>query len=538
MTKDTRIPPRDECVLRPMLDKWADRTPDTVFVVFEDGEQWTYAETRERVRARARALRALGVKQGEHVLVWLPNGAECLVTWFAINYLGAVYVPINTAYRGGVLEHAVSVSDAKLGIVHAELLPRLESLRLSSLATVVSLHGAPSVALPGVALLGADALEGAGDAPLDLEREIEPWDTQCIIFTSGTTGPSKGVMTSYLQLHESGKGFPLANASDRHMVPLPLFHAGSTIPIYLMLKLGASFVLVGAFRTDEFWQVIERTQTTSLILLGVMAGFVVKRPESEAPKRSSLRWVMAVPLDDDGIEFGRRFGVDVATTFNMTEVSCPLVSGANPTLPGSCGGPRAGVEARLVDENDCEVGIGEVGELIVRTDTPWAMNSGYYKNPEATARAWRNGWFHTGDAFRKDAQGNYFFVDRMKDAIRRRGENISSFEVESEVIAHPAIRECAAVAVASEIAEDEVLVAVSLGEGSTLDPAELIDFLRNRMAHFMIPRYVRIMGDLPKTPTQKVQKHLIRKEGITADTWDREAAGIVVRSERLSGAKR
>ncbi|HWS73633.1 MAG TPA: AMP-binding protein [Quisquiliibacterium sp.] len=538
MTRDTRIPPSDECVLRPMLDKWADRTPDKVFVVFEDGEQWTYAETRERVRSRARALRSLGVKQGEHVLVWLPNGPECLVSWFAINYLGAVYVPINTAYRGGVLEHAISVSDARLGIVHAELLPRLESLRLSSLATVVSLHGAPSVALPGITLLGADALAGAPDVSLDLEREIEPWDTQCIIFTSGTTGPSKGVMTSYLQLHESGKGFPLANASDRHMVPLPLFHAGSTIPIYLMLELGASFVLVSAFRTDEFWQVIERTGTTSLILLGVMAGFVVKRPAAEDPKASPLRWVMAVPLDDDGIEFGRRFKVDVATTFNMTEVSCPLVSGINPTLPGSCGGPRAGVEARLVDENDCEVAVGEIGELIVRTDTPWAMNSGYYKSPEATARAWRNGWFHTGDAFRKDAQGNYFFVDRMKDAIRRRGENISSFEVESEVIAHPAIRECAAVAVASEIAEDEVLVAVSLGEGSTLDPAELIGFLRDRMAHFMIPRYVRIMDELPKTPTQKVQKHLIRKEGITADTWDREAAGIVVKSERLSGAKR
>ena len=163
------------------------------------------------------------------------------------------------------------------------------------------------------------------------------------------------------------------------------------------------------------------------------------------------------------------------------------------------------------------------------------MNSGYYRNPEATARAWRNGWFHTGDAFRRDEAGNFFFVDRMKDAIRRRGENISSFEVESEVLAHPAVREAAAVAVPSEVAEDEVLVAVSLGEGRTLDPAELIGFLRERMAHFMVPRYVRVMDDLPKTPTQKVQKHLIRSAGVTADTWDREAAGVVVRRDRLSG---
>jgi crotonobetaine/carnitine-CoA ligase len=400
---------------------------------------------------------------------------------------------------------------------------------------VVCLHGTPSLELPGVTLRDAGALVGPEDLTLALEREISPWDTQCIIFTSGTTGPSKGVMTSYLQLHESGKGFPLATADDRHMVPLPLFHAGSTIPIYLMLKLGASFVLVGAFRTDEFWQVIERTGTTSLILLGVMAGFVVKRPPAEDPKHSTLRWAMAVPLDEDGITFGRRFGVDITTTFNMTEVSCPLVSGVNPALAGSCGGPRPGVEVRLVDADDCEVPVGEVGELIVRTDTPWAMNSGYYANPEATARAWRNGWFHTGDAFRRDTDGHYFFVDRMKDAIRRRGENISSFEVESEVIAHPAIREAAAVAVPSEIAEDEVLVAVSLGEGRTLDPAELIDFLRPRLAHFMIPRYVRILDELPKTPTLKVQKHLIRSAGVTPDTWDREAAGIVVRREKLGG---
>jgi crotonobetaine/carnitine-CoA ligase len=161
------------------------------------------------------------------------------------------------------------------------------------------------------------------------------------------------------------------------------------------------------------------------------------------------------------------------------------------------------------------------------------MNHGYHKNPEATARAWRNGWFHTGDAFRVDADGNYFFVDRMKDAIRRRGENISSFEVETEVCAHPAVKEAAAVAVASEHAEDEVLIAVSLADGASLDPAELIHFLVPRMAHFMVPRYVRIVPELPKTPTQKVQKHLLRSDGITADTWDREKAGIRIRREKI-----
>jgi len=537
MTTDPRIPPREDCVLRYMLDHWAERTPDKVFVIFESGEQYTYGQFRDKVRARARGLRALGVRQGEHVMVWLPNGPEIFTTWFAINYLGAVYVPLNTAYRGGVLEHVIAVSDAKLGIVHAELAERMQSIGLSSLKTVVTLHGEPQVALPGVELLGASVLDMAGNDAVEPEREIRPWDTQCIIYTSGTTGPSKGVMTSYLQLRESGRGFLPANGDDRHLVALPLFHAGSTIPIYLMLRLGGSVVLVTVFNTEQFWSTIKRTQTTSLILLGVMAGFVVKRPATGDEKDHPLKWVSAVPLDEDGIAFGKRFGVDVFTAFNMTEISCPLVSGINPQSVGSCGTPREGVDARLVDENDCEVGVGEIGELILRTDTPWAMNSGYYKAPEATAKAWRNGWFHTGDAFRRNAAGEFFFVDRMKDAIRRRGENISSFEVEAEVTAHPAIREAAAVAVPSEIAEDEVLVAVSLREGQTLDPAELIGFLRDRMAHFMIPRYVRVLDDLPKTPTQKIQKHVIRSAGVTADTWDREAAGIVIKRDRLSDGR-
>ena len=210
-----------------------------------------------------------------------------------------------------------------------------------------------------------------------------------------------------------------------------------------------------------------------------------------------------------------------------------IVSGLNPTPLGTCGKVRAGIEARVVDENDCEVASGEIGELMVRADRPWSMNSGYFGNPEATARAWRNGWFHTGDAFRRDADGNFFFVDRMKDAIRRRGENISSFEVEAEVGSHPSVQECAVVAVPSELGEDEVLVALVAQPGVEIDPKQLIEYLIPRMAHFMVPRYVRIVLELPKTPTQKVQKHLIRGEGVTADTWDRERAGIVIRRQKI-----
>ena len=217
----------------------------------------------------------------------------------------------------------------------------------------------------------------------------------------------------------------------------------------------------------------------------------------------------------------------------MTEISSPIVSDPNPTKRGTCGKKRDGVDVRLVDENDCEVAVGEVGEMLVRTDRPWGMNSGYYKNAEATAEAWRNGWFHTGDCFRRDEDGYYYFVDRRKDAIRRRGENISSFEVEAEVVAFPAVREAAAYGVPSEFSEDDVMIAVAPVSGQTIDPVALTEFLAERMAYFMVPRYIRVLDELPKTPSAKVQKHLLRGEAITDDTWDREAAGIRIKREAL-----
>ena len=268
-----------------------------------------------------------------------------------------------------------------------------------------------------------------------------------------------------------------------------------------------------------------------------MGGFLLKRPPAPDDKDHPLKTCTYVPLNETAPQFHARFGTDIYTHFNMTEISMPIVTGANPTALGSAGRPRPGVDVRIVDENDCELPVDAVGELVVRTDCPWATSHGYAGNPAATAAAWRNGWFHTGDGFRRDAEGNFYFVDRLKDAIRRRGENISSFEVESEVLAFPPIREAAAIAVRSEIAEDEVCAVVAIREGEKFDPAALIAFLRPRMAHFMVPRYVRVVDALPRTPTSKIEKVKLRAEGLTTDTWDREAAGIVIKREKI-GAKR
>jgi crotonobetaine/carnitine-CoA ligase len=320
---------------------------------------------------------------------------------------------------------------------------------------------------------------------------------------------------------------------DRYMINLPLFHMGGTALAFCMMTHHASISMVESFNTDRFWPAIRETGTTAVFLLGVMATFVEARPPAPDDRDHPLRFVHMVPIVDDIHRFSDRFGVDVYTVYNMTEISTPIASGPNPGIPGTCGRMREGVEVRLLDENDCEVVVGHVGEFCVRTDAPWAMNHGYYKNPEATARAWRNGWFHTGDAGMRDADGNFFFVDRIKDAIRRRGENISSLEVEIEITAHPVIREAAVIPVPSDLAEDEVMAVVSVAPGETLDPVELLEFLQPRMAHFMIPRFLRIVDDLPKTPTAKVQKHLLRDEGVTDDTWDRETAGIRTKRDRI-----
>ncbi|MFM7066247.1 MAG: AMP-binding protein [Gammaproteobacteria bacterium] len=535
---DPRVPPRETCVVRYLIDRWAESRADQVYAVFDGGATLTYAQLRERVIAVAVGLQAQGVRAGDHVLAWQPNTPDMLLTFFAINYLGAVYVPINTAYRGNLLEHVVENSDAEVAVVHADLVSRLQGIRLARLQRLVVTGTADGERAPADAVLPwvtFESLRGTAAELLPLERPIEPWHTQSVIYTSGTTGPSKGVLSSYLHMYTNPgpEAWPCITGDDRFLVNMPMFHIGGLGLSFAMLARGGSIVLPERFSTDRFWPLVRETEATAVFLLGVMATFLLKAPPSPDDRNHRVTKAYIVPLAEGSAEFHRRFGPDVYTIFNMTEISSPITSGPNPAVSGTCGQARAGVDVRLVDENDCEVPVGAVGEMILRTDRPWGMNHGYHKNAEATARAWRNGWFHTGDAFRRDAAGNYFFVDRMKDAIRRRGENISSFEVEVEVVAFPAIREAAAIAVPSELGEDEVMVVVAPAPGQSIDPAALLAFLRERLAYFMIPRYVRILPELPKTPTAKVLKAELRAQGVTPDTWDREAAGISIRRDRI-----
>ncbi|HKX55551.1 MAG TPA: AMP-binding protein, partial [Xanthomonadales bacterium] len=339
----------------------------------------------------------------------------------------------------------------------------------------------------------------------------------------------KAVLCTYVQTWVGGAmAMDYFGPDDRLLANLPLFHVSGAGAVMDRLTKSGTCVLYDGFRPDSFWDTVRRFRITGCCLVGAMTQFLLKQPPSERDRDHTLRAVITVPWNQDSLDVAERYGLEMYTAFNMTEIATPIRSVANAPRLGTCGKPRPGIEARIVDEHDLELPHGEVGELILRSSRPWEITQGYYRNPQATCDAWRNGWFHTGDAFRRDEEGYFYFVDRMKDAIRRRGENISSFEVESEATAHAAVREAAAIPVPSELGEDEVMLVISLTPGHAITPLELLQFMAPRMAHFMLPRYIRTLPELPKTPTAKIEKHRLRAEGVTSDTWDREVAGIKV----------
>jgi crotonobetaine/carnitine-CoA ligase len=516
-----------------LLDRHAAERPDATAIVYVDGPRWSWAELRARVHAHAAALQALGVSQDERVLSWLPNGPLAVLNFLALGELGAVSVAINTAYRGGVLAHALKNSGARLMIAHGALIERLADVERGALGRIVVV-GDERPALSGIALLDRDVLEGDADALDPPARPIAPTDVLAVIYTSGTTGPAKGVLSSHRHLQAAALGFRNVGPDDRSLNMLPMFHVGGPLSLHWALVHGGSVVFAESFRTSTFWPIVREHEVTTTGLLGAMAQFLLDQPPSPDDRDHGLRSVIIAPFDEAALRFGARFGVDVYTEFNMTELAVPLWAGPNPTALGACGKPAPGCALKIVDDEGAERPDGEIGELVVGMDDPATIARGYLDDLEATAATWRPDGFHTGDLFRRDSEDNYFFVDRKKDSIRRRGENISSFEVESALLLHPGVREAAVVAAPGAGGEDEVL-AVIVAEAGGLDPAALLDFLRPRLAHFMIPRYVRQVDALPRTPTHKVEKHALRAEGVTSETWDREAAGMVVKRDTLEG---
>ena len=530
-------PPRaEQCVIPRLIDRHAAKTPDKVFVRFETGETWTWAQTRDRARATAAALQARGVAKGDIVAAWAPNSAALMQAWFGANYAGAALAPINTSFRGRLLEHAIAKCQARLLIIHPDLVERLEGLSLGQIERLILTGEAATAVDLAIPVEPASALQG--DASAYAEVASQPWDTPVIIFTSGTTGPSKAVVTSYVQEWTTARvTYGYMNAEDRMLVNLPMFHVGGIAAITSAVACGGSVALFEAFDTRRFWDIVRETESTVCSgLIGALTTFLIKEPPRPDDADNPLRMVTLSPINEDTVALAARFGFDYISGFNMTEVSGPLICVVNEKVMRSCGRARIGMQCRIVDAHDNEVPHGQAGELIIRSDNPWTLFSGYLGDPEATAAAWRNGWFHTGDLMRRDEEGCFFFIDRKKDAIRRRGENMSSLEIEIEVNAHPDVREVAAYGVDLPGGEQEVMVAVAPVPGATIDAQALVEWLIPRMTHFMVPRYVRIETELPKTPTNKIMKTGLRAEGVTLDTFDRESAGLRVLRQKLTVA--
>lgn len=508
-----------------LLQRNAQCWPDLTVLKFDSGESYTCQTLLEAVRAMAANLHDLGVRQNEYVLCWLSNGPFSVLLYLALNYLGAIAVPFNTAYRGNLLAHVLKNSAATRMVADGRLIERLHDIDTAQLKTLI-IEGDERLDNSSLEQTSAAILRQASCAELPA-LEISAHDTAAVIYTSGTTGPSKGVLCSYQHLYTSTIEFRHVGPGDTNLVALPMYHVGGILGLWFALVHGGCAAFVERFSTSKFWPTVKTLEVTSVGLLGAMVQYLMAQPASPQDKNHPVKRAVIAPFGDDALAFGERFGIEVHTEFNMTELSVPLWGGPNPTARGTCGTPRQGVELKLVDARGNEVAPGEIGELLVHSDDPWSISHGYLNNPQASTEALRDGWFYTGDLFTRDKNDNYFFVDRAKDAIRRRGENISSFEVEEELLTHATIKEAAVVGVAGDGGEEEILAILVSKDNCPFDIPALTEFLSKRLAHFMVPRYFRFVDELPRTPTQKVEKHVLRKIGLTADTQDREALGIL-----------
>lgn len=517
---------------------FAATTPDVVALQHVDGTARTYAELDAGARTWADALRRLDVQAGTHVATMLTNRFEAHHTMVAVGWLRAIEVPLNTAYVAKMLHYALDLADATVLVTEAQfvervldVLPDLPLLR--TIIVVDSTDVAAERARTDRAVVdAAQFLDGATPAT-DLVGPAAH-DTACLLFTSGTTGPSKAVITPWAVVHQNWSWVPedTLGAGDGLYCAMPLFHNSGRGAFNFTVGKGGRFVMRDKFSASSFWADVRAHSCRVGALVGPMTAVLWSAEPAPDDADNPLDSVVVGPLIPEMEAFKARFGVRVTTTYGQTEIGCPLSSAWETVPTGSCGKVRTDYpwpDIRLANEFDEPVERGQVGEMLVRTKAPWAMNVGYYKMPRQSAEAWRNGWFHTGDAFVQDADGNFFFQDRMRDTIRRRGENISSFEVENLVVEHPQVLEVAAIAVPAALGEDEVMVALMVRDRATFDPAEFIEFLKARMPRFMVPRYVEVMDDFPRVETSlRVKKTELRARGVTERTWDRDAAGITV----------
>ena len=524
-----RIPPPEATVVAELARQARERG-DAPFLTMAD-EVLSYAEADARSDRMAAGLAASGVRAGDLVAIFMFNSLDMVLATFAIAKLGAASVPINTDYKGELLRYVLQDSRARVAVVDAELADRVIDVLGSGPVLerlVVRSDGAELPAAPiGVQRL-AELGAAAAEPPAPVQGRSS--DLYMVLYTSGTTGPSKGVMIS--------NGHCLAFASDWVTVmefteddvlygPLPLFHGiAYMLGMVATMRAGGHMHLRTRFSASRFWDDVRQTGATVAHVVFSIVPILLSAPPSDRDRDHGVRAVYIGPSKLSQA-FEERFGATVVEVYGQSETGMVTWGAMGSLPPGSCGRPNSErFELRLVDEHDQDVAQGQVGEIIVRPRKPHTMMLGYLNKPEATAETWRNLWHHSGDRGYADEDGWIYFADRAKDCIRRRGENISSYEIELIAGTHPEVEECAAIPVPSDMEEEEVKLCVVRVPGSTLSGEELRAFCVEQMPRFMVPRYVEFLEAFPKTPSQKVEKYKLRqagRDGITDATWDAEA---------------
>jgi crotonobetaine/carnitine-CoA ligase len=528
-----------------LLRSRAQKHPDWPFC-FVGASGFTFGELDRRSDEVAAGFASLGVGKGDRVAILTPNRIEVLELFYGLAKLGAIQVPLNAFLKGAFLRHQLAQSRASMLVVDAEgaaaaepLMEELPELRhlvlLGEAGPSWSSHAAAIHSYNEIAITGA----------LAPGVDVAPSDTMSIVYTSGTTGLPKGCVLSHGYYARSGwtagvHGLGLSS-DDVLYAPLPLFHGGGRMMVLTAALLaGIPVHFDAAFSASAYMRRAAEVDATVVVGIGAMGMAILATAPGPADRAHRVRNMFVAPLSpEQQVRFKERFGIEPWTEcYGQTEcVPLCVAPRTGPRDPAGCGFAAPDLEVVLLDENLQPVPDGEVGEICIRPREPFAMFDGYWDQPEATLAAFNGLWYHTGDAGRKLPSGQFTFVDRKKDAMRRRGENVSSIEVEIAIRTHPKVADVAVHAVPSPATEDDIKACIVIVEGETADPEELFNFFADNLPYYALPRYVEVVDDLPRNAVNRVMKHVLRERPVHDGVWDFEALGLVVsRSQRRATA--
>ncbi|HMV70818.1 MAG TPA: AMP-binding protein [Pseudomonadales bacterium] len=510
----------------------AEQNGDTRFLVF-DRTVYTFHETNVEVNRLAAGLRRLGIGRGDRVVFYMGSAPEVMFLVLAVNKLGAVWVPVNTDYKGEWLQDTINRARARLLVTDEAHAERVAAVADGLAVEQIAILGEPAHLAGSIAF--GELYAGSATEP-DLGG-LGYGDVSSVLWTSGTTGRSKGVMQSHNVWFESafgGDSMYDTRPGDIAYNVMPMYNSGAwATSLFRTLFCGITLAVDPTFSVTAFWDRVRFYGATQAFTIGAMHMFLWAAPGRPDDADNPLRELQAVPMPTEIKEpFARRFGVRVLGQ-GMSQSEALVILRQDPRLrsswpPGCCGNPIEALDVKLMDDAGNKVPVGEAGELWVRPRRPFVIFNGYFDDPQATTKAFEGEWYRTGDMLRRDADDNFFFVDRKKDAVRYKGRNISTFEVEMVARRHPAIADCGAFGIPSQelASEDEIKLNVILKPGAGASEEEIARFINDNAPYFFVPRYIEFVTELPYTPTQKLQKYKLREAGLGPATWDARKAGF------------